>query len=89
MHPIFNQSTRDLETVPVPGRRPKKEHRVNFIIAQEVWERLSDVAESKEMTVSDVMRDAIALELWANEELGKGNKILVGNGDGYREVLLP
>ena len=82
--------TEDKEPRVVPGRTDKgKEKRVNFLIAQEVWERLSDVAKSRGQTASELMRDAIALELWMLEEIKKGNTFLLSNQKETKRIVLP
>ena len=61
--------------------------RINFLVTQDLWDKLDDVTTQRGITLSRFMRDAIALELWVQEEKAKGNTILVGNDETYREVL--
>lgn len=61
--------------------------RINFLVTQDLWDKLNDVTSEKGITISRFMRDAIALELWIQEEKAKGNTILVGKDEKYREVL--
>ena len=44
---------------------------------------------SVEAVMAEILRDAIALELWLQKELELGNTILVGQENHFREVIFP
>lgn len=63
--------------------------RVNFILSNDAYDEIALLAKKKTTTVAEVLRDAIALELWLQKELDKGNTILVGQDDRFKEVVFP
>lgn len=63
-------------------------HRVNVNFSEEAWRTLRDLAERKNKTISDVIRDAIALEVWFHEATTDGGRVLVERDSGrVREVV--
>ncbi len=65
-----------------------KSHRFNVNFSDGAFRDLSTLAERKGTTMSEVLRDAIALERWFDETRRAGNKVLVEQPDGsIREVV--
>lgn len=63
-------------------------HRFNVNLSEGAWRDLSALAEAKGKTVADVLRDAIALEVWFHRQVEEGNRILVERSGGrIREVI--
>ena len=66
----------------------KRIHRVNVNFSEEAWRTLQELAERRGKPVSYVIRDAIALERWFEEQRDQGYRILVESGGVVREVVL-
>lgn len=68
----------------------RKVHRVNVNFTEEAWDVLQDLAERRGKTVSQVLRDAIALERWFDATYERGERVLLQEigSDTVREVVL-
>lgn len=65
-----------------------KNHRFNVNFSEGAFRDLNTLAERKGTTMSEVLRDAIALERWFDETRREGSKVLVEQPDGsIREVV--
>jgi hypothetical protein len=65
-----------------------KSHRFNVNFSDAAYKDLNTLAERKGKNMSEVLRDAIALERWFDETRSSGNKVLVEQPDGrIREVV--
>lgn len=65
-------------------------HRVNVNFSDEAYKELTEMARRRNKTLSDVLRDALALEKWYEEAKEEGSKVLVERKNGrMREVLRP
>lgn len=62
-------------------------HRVNVNFSDNAYKALQDLAVRKGKSMSDVLRDAIALEKWAQDIGDKGGRVLVQHGDRVQEVI--
>jgi hypothetical protein len=62
-------------------------HRVNVNFSPDAYRDLTELAERKGKTVSDLMRDAIALERWFDEANREGSRVLVERDGKVREVI--
>lgn len=63
-------------------------HRVNVNFSDQAWQTLQTLAEQSGKTMSEVLRDAIALKAWVEGERAKGNRILIESNTGsVRELL--
>jgi len=63
-------------------------HRVNVNFSDNAFKDLESLARTKGKTMSEVLRDAIALERWFEETRQAGSKVLVEQSDGrVREVV--
>jgi hypothetical protein len=63
-------------------------HRFNVNFSDAAFRDLNRLAERKGKNMSEVLRDAIALERWFDETRSSGSKVLVEQPDGrIREVV--
>ncbi len=63
-------------------------HRFNVNFSEGAYNDLSTLATRKGKTMSEVLRDSIALERWFDETRREGGKVLVEQPDGsIREVV--
>lgn len=63
-------------------------HRVNINFSADAYEELTAMAERQGKTISDVIRHAVALEVWFEKVVADGGKILVERDRRAREVIL-
>jgi hypothetical protein len=62
--------------------------RVNANFSESVYEMLEALAEKKGKSMTDVLRDAIALEKWLLDEQESGSRLLVERPEGsIRELV--
>jgi hypothetical protein len=61
--------------------------RINAIMPDSVYETLSQLAQDKGTSMSDVLRDAIGLEQWFAETRRSGARVLVEREGTVREVI--
>ena len=62
--------------------------RVNVNFSEQAYETLEDLAARSGKSMSDVLREAIALKAWFDRERAAGNRILVERPGGQvREVI--
>jgi hypothetical protein len=64
-----------------------KTHRVNVNFSENAYKTLEDLADRKGKTLSEVLRDAIALEKWFQDTTDEGGKVLVEQEGRAREVI--
>ncbi len=64
-------------------------HRVNVNFSDDAYEELSELAQRKGKTISDLLRDAIALERWFEETNREGSRVLVEKRDGKVREIIP
>jgi len=65
-----------------------KSKRVNVNFSPSAYSTLEKLAEEKGKTMSEVLRDAIALEKWVTDLTKDGGAILVERPDGkVREII--
>lgn len=70
------------------GRERRATHRVNVNFSDDAYEALKEIARSRDKTISEVLRDAIALEQWYEETKREGGRVIVELQDGReREVV--
>ena len=62
-------------------------HRVNVNFSEEAYGELTELAQRKGKTVSDLLRDAIALERWFDETRREGSRVLVERDGKVREIV--
>jgi hypothetical protein len=61
--------------------------RFNLIMSDKAYKDLEELARRKGKPMSDVIRDALALEMWLDETQREGGRILVERGGKAREVI--
>lgn len=72
------------------GERGRATRRVNVYFSDDAYEVLAEIAHRRGKSVSDVIRDAIALEKWYEDTKEEGGRVLVELGDGrVREIVRP
>jgi hypothetical protein len=65
-------------------------HRVNVNFSEEAYEDLAQIAKRRNKKVSDVVREAIALEKWYQDTVDSGAHVLVERKNGrLQEVVRP
>jgi hypothetical protein len=63
-------------------------HRVNVYFSEQAYRTLERLANSSGKTMSEILREAIALKTWFDQERTEGNRILVERRNGeVREVI--
>jgi metal-responsive CopG/Arc/MetJ family transcriptional regulator len=63
-------------------------HRVNVNFSAQAYRTLQHLSERSGNSMSEVLRQAIALEVWVEQERAKGSRILVESpGGSIRELL--
>jgi len=65
----------------------KNTRRVNMNLPQKTYDELEKLAAEKGKTLSEVIRDALALELWFEETRDKGGRVLVERNGKAREIV--
>jgi predicted transcriptional regulator len=72
------------------GRKRRATHRVNVNFSDDAYEALKEIAHNRDKTISEVLRDAIALEQWYEDTKREGGRVLVEREDGQlREIVRP
>jgi len=61
--------------------------RVNVIFSQSAYEVLEDLARRKGKSLSDTLRDAIALEKWFEDTRSEGGHVLIERDGRLRELV--
>jgi len=64
-------------------------HRFNVNFSEGAYRDLAALAESKDKSMAEVLRDAIALERWFEENRAEGNKVLLESKDGRLREVIP
>lgn len=62
-------------------------HRVNVNFSEDAYTQLTELAQRRGKTVSDLLREAIALERWFDETTRDGNRVLVERDGKLREIV--
>lgn len=58
-------------------------------LTQELYDDLEQLANRKSTDIITILQDAISLELWVQDQIKDGNRILVGKNKKLREMVLP
>jgi hypothetical protein len=61
--------------------------RVNVNFAPPVYQMLEELARRRGKTMAEVLRDAIALEKWVEDQHEEGGRILVERNGDIRELV--
>jgi hypothetical protein len=62
-------------------------HRVNVNFSESAYETLEELAKRKGKSMSEILRDAIALEKWFDDTYREGGRFLVDRDGETREVI--
>lgn len=62
-------------------------HRVNVNFSENAFQALDELSKRKGKSMSDILRDAIALEKWFDDTYREGGKFLVERDGEVREVI--
>lgn len=62
-------------------------HRVNVNFSESAYQTLEELADRKGKSMSDILRDAIALEKWFDETYREGGRLLVERDGETREII--
>jgi len=65
----------------------KNTRRVNMNLPQKTYDELEKLAAEKGKTLSEVIRDALALELWFEQTRDEGGRVLVERNGKAREIV--
>ena len=64
-----------------------KHHRVNVNFSDTAFKALEELSRAQDKSMSDVLRDAIALEKWFHETHSNGGRVLVEENGRSREII--
>lgn len=62
-------------------------HRVNVNFSEAAYKTLEDLARSQGKSMSEVLRDAIALEQWFQQTQSRGGRVIVEENGRSREIV--
>lgn len=62
-------------------------HRINVNFSDSAYKALEELSESQDKSMSDVLRDAIALEKWFHDTHQKGGRVIVEENGRSREII--
>lgn len=65
----------------------RRVHRVNVNFSEGAYAELQRLAAIKGKSISDVLRDAISLEMWFQDTIASGARVLVERNGTAREVI--
>lgn len=72
------------------GKKGRATRRVNVYFSDDAYESLTEIAQRKGKSISDVLRDALALEKWYEDTKEEGGRVLVERDNGQlREIVRP
>jgi hypothetical protein len=61
--------------------------RLNVVFSEAAYDALKELADQSGKTISDVVRDAIALQRWFNDVRKGGDRVLVEERGRVREII--
>lgn len=61
--------------------------RVNAVFSDNAFKTLRDLAKERDKSMSEILRDALALEQWFHEAQQEGSRILVERNGKVQEVI--
>ena len=62
-------------------------HRLNINLSDKAFQELEDMAEKGGKSLSEVIRDALALEHWFDDTRESGGRVLVERNGKAREIV--
>ncbi len=63
-------------------------HRMSVSFSDDAYRTLEELARRKGTTMSEVLRDAISLEAYAEKVREEGNRLLVEDDGKFREIVI-
>jgi Ribbon-helix-helix protein, copG family len=67
----------------------REARKVNVTFSEEAYEALETLAEERDVTMAEVLRDAISLEQWLEElRKDKDSRLLIERDGERREIIL-
>lgn len=64
-------------------------HRVNVNFSHSAYVTLVELAARKDKSLSETLRDAIALEKWFQDTIEAGGRVLVETSNGHVREVIP
>jgi len=68
-------------------RTRSKTRRVNITLSDKAYNSLEELADLKGKTMSETLRDALALEKWFQDTRQAGGHVLIEKGNKIREIV--
>jgi hypothetical protein len=65
------------------------QHRINVNFSESAYNALEELAQAQDKSMSEVLRDAIALEKWFYETHEDGGRVLVEDKGGRSREIIP
>lgn len=65
----------------------KDSHRINAILPAKTYQALETLARDQGKTKTEVLRDAVSLEVWFSQAQEDGHRILVERDGEVREII--
>ncbi len=65
----------------------ENDHRVNVNFSDAAYRELNELAQRRGKTMSEVLRDSLALERWFDETQREGSRVLVERDGKVREII--
>jgi len=62
-------------------------HRLNINLSDKAFKELEQLADKEDKSLSEVIRDALALEHWFDETRENGDRVLVERKGKVREIV--
>lgn len=72
-----------------PSNAGRETHRVNVNFSDAAYSTLEMLAREQSKSMSEVLRDAIALEKWFYEVHERGGRVIMEDAQGHRREILP
>ena len=73
---------------PADPQPPTSGRRFTVSFSEEVYQKLTDMAEKSGKSMAEVLRDAIILEDWIQDYRGQGYRVLLEKDNKIRELML-
>lgn len=79
------KAPQDALPAPVPQGGAR---RMNVAFSENAYQTLTELAQTTGKSMADVLRDAIALEKWVQDEHRKGGRVLIEREGEIRELIV-
>jgi hypothetical protein len=61
----------------------------NLNLSDTAYEEVGELSRKLDLSMADVVREALSLLWWISKEIGSGNRLLIQRGDQVTELLYP